>query len=45
MIPNRDTIEQKQLGWVELITGCMFAGKTEEFIKRLRRHALQNEMW
>lgn len=39
MIPNRDTIEQKQLGWVELITGCMFAGKTEEFIKRLRRHA------
>lgn len=39
MIPNRDTIEQKQLGWVELITGSMFAGKTEELIKRLRRHA------
>ncbi|WP_339030040.1 thymidine kinase [Spiroplasma endosymbiont of Cantharis nigra] len=31
-------------GWIELITGCMFAGKTEEFIKRLNRykHAQQN---
>ncbi|WP_035358724.1 thymidine kinase [[Acholeplasma] multilocale] len=28
----------KKLGWIELITGCMFAGKTEEFIRRLRRH-------
>lgn len=27
-----------KLGWIELITGCMFAGKTEEFIRRLRRH-------
>ena len=25
-------------GWIELITGCMFAGKTEEFIRRLRRY-------
>ncbi|WP_342268821.1 thymidine kinase [Spiroplasma endosymbiont of Aspidapion aeneum] len=25
-------------GWIELITGCMFAGKTEEFIKRIHRH-------
>ncbi|WP_339020834.1 thymidine kinase [Spiroplasma endosymbiont of Atherix ibis] len=25
-------------GWIELITGCMFAGKTEEFIKRLKRY-------
>jgi thymidine kinase len=23
-------------GWIELITGCMFAGKTEEFIRRIR---------
>ncbi|ATZ18485.1 thymidine kinase [Williamsoniiplasma somnilux] len=29
---------EKKLGWIELITGCMFAGKTEEFIRRLRRH-------
>ncbi|QEH62373.1 thymidine kinase [Spiroplasma chinense] len=25
-------------GWIELITGCMFAGKTEEFIRRLQRY-------
>jgi thymidine kinase len=24
-------------GWVEVITGCMFSGKTEELIRRLRR--------
>ncbi|ATZ16968.1 thymidine kinase [Williamsoniiplasma luminosum] len=29
----------EKLGWIELITGCMFAGKTEEFIRRLRRQA------
>lgn len=31
--------DAKQVGWIELITGCMFAGKTEEFIRRLRRHS------
>jgi thymidine kinase len=24
-------------GWIEIITGCMFSGKTEELIRRLRR--------
>ncbi|PSP55467.1 thymidine kinase [Halobacteriales archaeon QS_1_67_19] len=24
-------------GWVEVITGCMFSGKTEELLRRLRR--------
>lgn len=24
-------------GWIEVITGCMFSGKTEEIIKRLKR--------
>lgn len=23
-------------GWIEVITGCMFAGKTEEFIRRIQ---------
>ena len=23
-------------GWVETITGCMFAGKTEELIRRIK---------
>ena len=24
-------------GWLEVICGCMFSGKTEELIRRLRR--------
>lgn len=24
-------------GWIEVIAGCMFAGKTEEFIRRIIR--------
>ncbi|NLM32864.1 MAG: thymidine kinase, partial [Acholeplasmataceae bacterium] len=24
-------------GWIEVITGSMFAGKTEELIRRIRR--------
>ncbi len=27
----------KDTGWIEIITGCMFSGKTEELIRRLRR--------
>jgi len=34
---SNDFLEPRK-GWIELITGCMFAGKTEEFIKRLRKH-------
>jgi len=26
-----------QDGWLEVITGCMFSGKTEELVRRLRR--------
>lgn len=25
------------IGWIEVVTGCMFSGKTEELIRRLRR--------
>jgi len=25
------------IGWIEVISGCMFSGKTEELIRRLRR--------
>lgn len=28
--------QQYQSGWIEVITGCMFAGKTEELIRRIR---------
>lgn len=27
----------KNTGWIEVICGCMFSGKTEELIRRLRR--------
>lgn len=27
----------KETGWIEVISGCMFSGKTEELIRRLRR--------
>jgi thymidine kinase len=27
----------KGVGWVEVIVGCMFSGKTEELIRRIRR--------
>ena len=27
----------KDTGWIEVIVGCMFSGKTEELIRRLRR--------
>ena len=26
-----------EAGWIEIIAGCMFSGKTEELIRRLRR--------
>jgi thymidine kinase len=29
--------KRKQQGWIEVITGSMFSGKTEELIRRLRR--------
>ncbi len=36
-----DTSEQhlvpRNTGWIEVICGCMFSGKTEELIRRLRR--------
>ncbi len=33
MIP----IIQRNVGWIEVICGCMFSGKSEELIRRLRR--------
>jgi len=29
-----------KIGWIEVIVGCMFSGKTEELIKRLRRERI-----
>ena len=32
-----DTIIQHQSGWIEVVCGSMFSGKTEELIRRVRR--------
>jgi len=33
----------KQSGWIEVIAGCMFSGKTEELIRRLKRAKIANQ--
>ena len=32
-----------QAGWIEVICGCMFSGKTEELIRRVKRALLASE--
>jgi thymidine kinase len=39
-----NTVNHKeQFGWIEVICGSMFSGKTEELIRRLKRHNLPNK--
>ncbi len=33
----------KDTGWIEVIAGCMFSGKTEELIRRLRRSQIAKQ--
>jgi thymidine kinase len=37
MFIENNIIAQRKRGWIEVITGSMFSGKTEELIRRLRR--------
>jgi thymidine kinase len=37
MIPERQMLTDTNSGWIEVICGSMFSGKTEELIRRLRR--------
>ncbi len=30
-------LRPRDIGWIEVIAGCMFSGKTEELIRRMRR--------
>lgn len=30
-------------GWIEIIAGCMFSGKTEELIRRIKRAVIANQ--
>jgi thymidine kinase len=36
-IEPRFDSNSKRTGWIEVISGCMFSGKTEELIRRLKR--------
>jgi thymidine kinase len=35
--------EGRQNGWIEVICGSMFSGKTEELIRRIRRAEFANQ--
>ena len=35
--PKRGKAKEIKSGWIEIITGSMFSGKTEELIRRLNR--------
>ncbi len=37
MITNAPHPTPVNIGWIEVIAGCMFSGKTEELIRRLKR--------
>jgi thymidine kinase len=43
MVPGNMSGNIKNTGWVEIITGPMFSGKTEELIRRLKRAKLANQ--
>ncbi len=34
---------RQRQGWIELITGCMFSGKTEELIRRVKRATIAGQ--
>jgi thymidine kinase len=36
-------IRQQRAGWIEVICGCMFSGKTEELIRRLKRAKIAHQ--
>jgi thymidine kinase len=36
-------IRPQRSGWIEVICGCMFSGKTEELIRRLKRSKIANQ--
>ncbi|XOV92319.1 MAG: thymidine kinase [Bacteroidota bacterium] len=36
-------IVNRNIGWIEVICGCMFSGKTEELIRRVNRALIANQ--
>jgi thymidine kinase len=43
MFPENALNPGERRGWIEVITGSMFSGKTEELIRRLRRAAIARQ--
>ena len=43
MVPENLSGNLKHSGWIEVITGSMFSGKTEELIRRVKRARLANQ--
>ncbi len=43
MFLENNIIISKKRGWVELITGSMFSGKTEELIRRIKRSEIAKQ--
>jgi thymidine kinase len=43
MIPENKSGNIKNTGWIEVITGPMFSGKTEELIRRVNRTMIANQ--
>jgi thymidine kinase len=42
-MPENNLYNTDHCGWIEVITGPMFSGKTEELIRRIRRAILANQ--
>jgi len=43
MEPSSPNLTPRDTGWIEVVCGCMFSGKTEELIRRLRRAAIAKQ--
>jgi thymidine kinase len=43
MFIENNIITQRRRGWIEVITGSMFSGKTEELIRRLKRAEIAHQ--
>jgi len=44
MIDTVPHLMPKDTGWIEVIAGCMFSGKTDELIRRLRRAQIAKQI-
>ena len=43
MFLENPAYNNEQFGWIEVICGSMFSGKTEELIRRIKRTQIANQ--